>query len=323
MVDIFFLLTFIGFIIDLLVGDPPRLPHPVVFIGRSIARLEKLARRITASPGGLKTAGVAIVITVVAFSFGITALIMWAAWQVNDYLYLLLGAWIVSTTVAARGLAEAAGAIRQLLQTGDGAAARQRVSWIVGRDTEAMDKGDMVRATVETVAENINDAVVAPLFYACIGGPALAMAYRAVNTLDSMLGYKNDQYLHLGWASARLDDLAGYIPARLTGLALLLAAWLSGRDLRRAIGAWRRDAALHPSPNSGIPESVMAGAINIRLGGHNVYGGVASFRQYMGDPVEDLRPDHIGRAVDMLYQASALAALCMPTLAWLVQKLVS
>ncbi|AGL01341.1 cobalamin biosynthesis protein CobD [Desulfoscipio gibsoniae DSM 7213] len=319
---VFLIHTLMGFIIDLLVGDPPRLPHPVVFIGRGIARLEKLARCITSSPGGLKAAGVGIVIAIVTFSFGITSLIMWAAWQVSYYIYLLLGAWIVSTTVAARGLAEAAGAIRQLISEGDKNAARQQVGWIVGRDTKTMDRGQMVRATVETVAENINDAVVAPLFYACIGGPALAMAYRAVNTLDSMLGYKNDQYLYLGWAAARLDDLAGYIPARLTGLVLLLAAWLSGRDWRRAIRAWRRDAARHPSPNSGIPESAMAGAIHVRLGGHNVYSGVASFRHYMGDPLEDLRPDHIARAVDMLYLASVLAALCLPVLAWIALKLL-
>ncbi len=322
MIDIFLIQTFCGYIIDLLVGDPLRLPHPVVFIGRSIARLEKVARSIIATPAGLKAAGVGIAIVVVSMSFGLTALILWLARQANYCVYLLLGAWIVSTTVAARGLFEAAGAIRQLLLAGDQVAARRRVGWIVGRDTETMDTAQMVRATVETVAENLNDAVVAPLFYACIGGPALAIAYRAVNTLDSMLGYKNEQYLHLGWASARLDDLAGYIPARLTGLALLLAAWLSGRDWRRAINTWRRDAKQHPSPNSGVPESVMAGAIHVRLGGSNVYSGVASFRHYMGDPLEELRPDHIARAVDMLYLASALAALIMPTLAWVALQLL-
>ncbi|WP_449240580.1 adenosylcobinamide-phosphate synthase CbiB [Desulfoscipio gibsoniae] len=319
---IFFLQAIIGFVIDLLVGDPPRLPHPVVYIGRSIACLDKLARKITSSPRGLKAAGAGIAIAVVVGSFGFTALVLWAIGQVNYYVYLLLGAWIVSTTVAARGLADAAGAIRQLLLAGDDTAARRRVGWIVGRDTEAMDRGQMVRATVETAAENINDAVVAPLFYACLGGPALAMAYRAVNTLDSMLGYKNDKYLHLGWASARLDDLAGYIPARLTGLALLFAAWLSGRDWRRAVRAWVRDAAKHPSPNSGIPESVMAGAIHIRLGGRNVYGGVISFRQYMGDSLEEFRPDHITRAVDMLYLASAFAALGLPILVRGLQEII-
>jgi len=323
MMHAFFLHTLFGFIIDLLMGDPPRLPHPVVLIGRGITRLEKEARSIAASPGGLKTAGVGIAIVVVAVSYSVTALIMWVTWQANYYLYLLLGAWIVSTTVAARGLAEAAGAIRQLLLADDQAAARRRVGWIVGRDTETMDSEQMVRATVETVAENINDAVVAPLFYACLGGPALAMVYRAVNTLDSMLGYKNEQYLHLGWASARLDDVAGYIPARITGLALLLAAWVSGRDWRRGLSTWRRDAARHPSPNSGIPESVMAGAIHVRLGGRNIYGGVASFRRYMGEPLEELRPDHIARAVDMLYLASVLATLCLSALAWAVQKLIN
>ncbi|TYO97844.1 adenosylcobinamide-phosphate synthase CbiB [Desulfallas thermosapovorans] len=316
--NIFVLFALVGFIIDLLVGDPPRLPHPVVYIGRGIARLEKVARSVASSPLALKAAGVGIAITVVVVSFGVTMLILWAARQASYYVYLFLGAWIVSTTLATRGLAEAAGTIRQLLLADDQQVARRQVGYIVGRDTESMDREQMVRATVETVAENINDAVVAPLFYACLGGPALAMAYRAINTLDSMLGYKNDRYLYLGWASARLDDWAGYIPARLTGLVLLLAAWLSGRDWKRALRAWRRDAAGHPSPNSGIPESVMAGAIHVRLGGCNIYDGVASFRTYMGDPLEEFRPDHIVRAVDMLYLSSTCAVICLVVLAWLV-----
>jgi len=322
MLHTYFLLPILSLIIDLLVGDPPRLPHPVVLMGRFIACLEKKVRRMVASSWGLKVIGSGIAIVVVGVSYGVTAFIVWGAWQVNFYLYLLVSAWLVSNTIAARGLAETAGAIRQLLLTGDLAAARQQVGMIVGRDTDTMESEQLVRATVETVAENINDAVVAPLFYACLGGPALAMAYRAVNTLDSMLGYKNERYLHLGWASARLDDAAGYIPARLTGLALLLAAWLAGRDWRRGLSAWRRDAAKHPSPNSGVPESVMAGALHIRLGGQNIYGGVASFRQYMGDPLEKLNPKHIAWAVRLLYLSSAVAALGLSTMSWAWHKFI-
>jgi len=322
MLHTYFLLPILSLIIDLLVGDPPRLPHPVVLMGRFIACLEKKVRRMVASSWGLKVIGSGIVIVVVGVSYGVTAFIVWGAWQVNFYLYLLVSAWLVASTVAARGLAEAAGAIRQLLLADDLASARQQVGMIVGRDTDTMESEQLVRATVETVAENINDAVVAPLFYACLGGPALAMAYRAVNTLDSMLGYKNEQYLHLGWASARLDDAAGYITARLTGLALLLAAWLAGRDWRRGLSTWRRDASKHPSPNSGVPESVMAGAIHIRLGGQNIYGGVASFRQYMGDPLEKLNPEHIAWAVRLLYLSSAVAALGLSTMSWAWHKFI-
>jgi len=306
---IFFLQALMGYIIDILIGDPPRLPHPVVLIGKSIARLEGAAGKLFHSPAGLKTAGVILAVVVTGGSFGVTALLLYALREVSQLLFFLSGAWLVSTTIATKGLAVAAREIKQLLAGGDLPGARRQVGMIVGRDTADMDGRDVTRATVETVAENFVDAVAAPLFYAFLGGPALAMAYRAVNTLDSMLGYKNEKYMHLGWASARLDDLAGYVPARLAGGLLLFAAWLSNRNWRRAWQAWHRDAAKHPSPNSGIPESVMAGTLGIRLGGRNVYGGVVSHRAFMGEPCEELRPDHITRAVDMLYLGSLAAVL--------------
>ncbi len=307
--EIFYGQMILGYIIDLLVGDPSKLPHPVVLIGKIIERLEKTIRSMNLRPPALQAAGACLALAVVTVSFVAVHLLLQVALQVHYYLYLFLGAWIVSTTIATKGLADAAQDIRRLLAAGRLDDARIRVGWIVSRDTDNMDSRDITRATVETVAENLVDAVVAPVFYACIGGPALAMAYRAVNTLDSMLGYKNEKYIYLGWASARLDDAAGYIPARLTGCILVCAAWLSNRKWRGALAAWRQDAAAHPSPNSGIPESVMAGALGIRLGGRNVYGGVVSFRPYMGEPLESLRPDHINRAVDMLYLASLLAVM--------------
>ncbi|KJS11150.1 MAG: cobalamin biosynthesis protein [Peptococcaceae bacterium BRH_c8a] len=314
--EIFFWQALLGYIIDLLVGDPPRLPHPVVLIGNSIARLESVARKTFNSDAALKIAGVILAATVTVGSFAVTALLLYALREVSYLLFLLAGAWLVSTTIATKGLATAARDIKQLLAEGDLPGARRQVGMIVGRDTGDMDSGDVARATVETVAENFVDAVAAPLFYACLGGPALAMAYRAVNTLDSMLGYKNEKYMHLGWASARLDDLAGYVPARLAGGLLLFAAWLSNRDWRRAWRAWRRDAAAHPSPNSGIPESVMAGTLGIQLGGRNVYGGVVSHRAFMGEPGEEMRPDHINRAIDMLYLGALVAVLVVPVF-WL------
>lgn len=312
--DIFIVHIFVGYVIDLLIGDPRQMPHPVVIIGKGIELLEKKARYHFSSPLGLKIAGAFIVLVVIAASFAATSAILWVAWQINYYFFLLAGAWIFSTTIATRGLADAALEIRQMLLYGDLSLARQRVGWIVGRDTDTMSSEEMVRATVETVSENLNDAFMAPLFYACIGGPVLAMVFRAVNTLDSMLGYKNEKYMHLGWASARLDDFAGYIPARITGLLLVLVAWLSNRNWRRALSAWQRDASSHPSPNSGIPESVIAGTLGVRLGGRNVYGGVVSVRAYMGEQVEILRSDHIVRAVDMIYQASFVAILTVSVL---------
>lgn len=322
MIQVFVLQAICGYLTDLLVGDPPRIPHPVVMIGRGIVCLEKVARYLFSSPAGLKVAGAGIALVIPVLGYVITIFILWAAGQVSDWFALLLGAWLVSTTMATRGLAEAAQEIKFILTKGDLAAARQRVGWIVGRDTVDMPGDEIVRATVETTAENTVDAVVAPLFYACIGGPPLAMAYRAINTLDSMLGYKNEKYLHLGWASARLDDIAGYLPARITGIFMVMAAWLANRNWRGALACWKRDAALHPSPNSGIPESIMAGALGVRLGGANVYGGAISFRPYLGDQVELLRPDHIDRATHMLYLTAAIAALGCPVLVWAVYRIV-
>lgn len=308
--DMIVIQVLLGYFLDLVIGDPAMIPHPVVIIGNWIARLEKLFRKRVFSPTGLRIAGMAVALVITAGSYIVVSLLLIAALKVNFFIYMLIAAWLISTTIATRGLACAAKEIKEILVAGNLGWARVKVGWIVGRDTSEMASGDVTRATVETVAENLVDAVVAPIFYAIIGGPALAMAYRAVNTLDSMLGYKNEKYLHFGWAAARLDDIANYIPARLAGIALLIAAWLTNRDHRSALAAWRRDAKLHPSPNSGVPEAVMAGALGIRLGGRNVYGGVVSFRHYMGESCEALRPDHIARAIEMLYLGSFISLIC-------------
>lgn len=177
---------------------------------------------------------------------------------------------------------------------------------IVGRDTGHLDSPEIVRGTVETVAENIVDAILSPLFFALLGGAPLAMAYRAVNTLDSMVGYKNDKYRDLGWASARLDDIANYIPARMTALLLTLCAAHLRLDWRRCWHTVCRDARLHPSPNSGYPESAVAGALGIRLGGENVYHGVTSFRAYMGEPLRTMEPEDIIVTSRMMMWSSAI-----------------
>ncbi|MNI57531.1 cobalamin biosynthesis protein [compost metagenome] len=170
---------------------------------------------------------------------------------------------------------------------------------------------------METVAENIVDAVISPLFYALIGGAPLAMAYRAVNTLDSMVGYKNDKYIHLGWASARLDDVANYIPARLTALMLAAASWCLRLDAGSALRIVRRDASSHPSPNSGYPESAVAGALGIRLGGYNSYHGVMSFRAYMGDNTREMEAEDIPRTAKLMFFVSNSFVL-LATILWLI-----
>lgn len=287
------ILLLAAYVLDRLIGDPRSLPHPVVLMGKAISALERAIRRFVRNPRSLKRAGVLLPLLIAGSSWLITAVLLWLLAQISLWLALAAEAWLISTTIASRGLKDAGMAVYAELKKGDLPAARQALGMIVGRDTTQLDSPEIVRGTVETVAENIVDAIISPLLYALLGGAPLAMAYRAVNTLDSMVGYKNDKYIHLGWASARLDDVANYIPARITALLLTLCAWLLRLDWRRCWQMVRRDARLHPSPNSGYPESAVAGALGIRLGGVNVYHGVASFRAYMGEPLRSMEPDDI------------------------------
>lgn len=280
-------------VLDLLIGDPRWLPHPVIGMGKAIRRVEGWIRHWTKTDQGLKRAGILLPVIVVGGSFALAWLLLelcaaihpWLAWGVEIVL--------IATTIAIKGLREAGLEVYNHLRAGNIAEARHALSMVVGRDTAHLDEPEIVRGTVETVAENIVDAVIAPLFFAMIGGAPLAMAYRAVNTLDSMVGYKNEKYRYIGWASARLDDLANWIPARLTAGLLIMAAAMMSLQWKKAIKMVRRDARKHPSPNSGFPESAVAGALGIRLGGENSYQGVLSFRAYMGDPDRPLEAEDI------------------------------
>jgi adenosylcobinamide-phosphate synthase len=188
------------------------------------------------------------------------------------------------------------------------------LSYIVGRDTEQLDEPEIWRALVETVAENTSDGIIAPLFWLTIGGPVFAMAYKSVSTLDSMVGYKNQRYLQLGWASARMDDLLNYIPARLSALLLILAAPLAGRSAAAAMRITYRDRLNHPSPNSGHPESAAAGALGVRLGGTASYGGVPSWKEYIGDPLQPLDESSYRDMIKLMYISTLLmAVLCVIT----------
>lgn len=315
-----FVLT--AFLLDLLVGDPRWIPHPVVLIGKAIEKLERLSRRISQNAAALKITGVLTAAIIVAGSWGLTWLLLRWVFNLNYWAGAVLSIWLISTTIAARGLAGAAGEIYILLQSGNLAEARRKVGMIVGRDTGNMESGCVIRASVETVAENIVDGVVAPLFYAFIGGAPLAMAYRAVNTLDSMLGYKNERYINFGMASARLDDIANYIPARLTGLFLLAAVWLFRMDVKGSLGAILRDASGHPSPNSGITEAAVAGALGVRLGGMNYYNGCGSFRAYMGKDLTPLEPGHIKQTIRLMYLSSFIAVLTGVLISYFLKRLM-
>jgi adenosylcobinamide-phosphate synthase len=322
-------------LLDLLIGDPRSAWHPVALTGRLISAWERLLYRQGISPLARRMAGAMLVLGTVLPVWLLVYLCL--AWLHRLYLppaagahrgqpgmlqlwaciYLVAGAIFLWATISIRSLDRAAREILGMLRRGDLAEARRRLSFIVGRDTDRLDPEQITRATVETLAENISDGVIAPLFYFLLGGPALACAYRAVNTLDSMVGYRNERYRDFGMAAARLDDVANFLPARLTMLLLAGSALLLGLEWRQA---WRlswRDASKHPSPNSGYPEAAVAGALGVQLGGLNYYGGVPSLRALMGDPKEILAPRHIEAAIRMLYGTVALF-LVITIIGWLL-----
>lgn len=298
-----------AYLMDRIVGDPRTLPHPVVMIGWWISLLERWIRRCIKQEKYVKAAGVLLPLLIVTGSYAVVWLIIWAAALVSPWLAFALSAWLISTTIATKGLADAGLEIMHHLLTGNIVEARRSLSKVVGRDTEHLDEPEICRGAVETVAENIVDAIISPLIYAAIGGAPLAMAYRATNTLDSMVGYKNEKYRNLGWASARFDDVANYIPARLTALLLVAASWLLRLDYQQSWRMIKRDAHLHPSPNSGLPEAAVAGALGVQLGGLNTYQGVASHRAKMGDAHRPLRAEDVQTTVRLMYLASLLSVL--------------
>ncbi|MEC0238405.1 adenosylcobinamide-phosphate synthase CbiB [Paenibacillus dokdonensis] len=304
-----------AFILDLLIGDPRWIPHPVIGMGKAIKKLEAWIRR-SFQPGNLKRAGVLLPVLVAGGSLVITWALLKLLSLIHPWLAWAAEVVLIATTIAVKGLKDAGLEVYRHLKKGDLPAARNSLGMIVGRETSHLDEPEIVRGTVETVAENIVDAVISPLLYALIGGAPLAMAYRAVNTLDSMVGYKNEKYIHLGWASARLDDIANWIPARLTALLLKLSALILRMDYQRAFRMVRRDARKHPSPNSGFPESAVAGALGIRLGGMNVYHGVSSFRAYMGDATRPMEARDIRLTNRLLLTVSVLFVVLALLVVW-------
>lgn len=293
-------LLLIAIIIDLIIGDPSWYPHPVVIIGRGINLLENLLRRICGSRFE-RIAGLILSIIIISSTFMVVDKLLDVAYYFNYYLGLIAELWILATTLAVKGLTRAGNSIYQPLVVGDLAAARKKLDGIVGRDTEGLSAENIIRGTIETIAENTSDGIIAPLFYAALGGAPAAMAYKAVNTLDSMLGYKNEEYYDFGWAAARIDDLANWIPARLTAFLFVIAAFLSGDNWQGAKEIIFRDAAKHPSPNAGFPEAAVAGALNLKLGGVNYYQGQESFRAYLGTGAEKFKLQQIKDIIKLLY----------------------
>jgi adenosylcobinamide-phosphate synthase len=304
-------------LLDLLLGDPRRLPHPVRLIGRMIEILENPLRKFTPSQ---RFNGSLLAVMVIAAAGGVTcAALRLAAW-IHPLAADAVSVLFLYTALSIRDLVKHSTEVYRGLKSGDLAAARSKVAWMVGRDTDVLDEKGVIRAAVESVAENTVDGVVAPLFFAALFGPVGTMMYKAVSTLDSMIGYRNEKYFHFGRAAARIDDAANFLPARITAPLMAIGALLTGN---RPVQAWRiclRDRRHHASPNSGIPEAAMAGALGVQLGGPLLRKGVLTELPTMGDALTPLEKTHILKANAVMLASSLAAAAIFTAARWMVEK---
>jgi adenosylcobinamide-phosphate synthase len=315
-----------AFCLDLLIGDPRNMPHPVKIIGRGISVMENAVRRFSGTGSSLKTGGVILALSIVLATFLATfavnhmIMILMKSGRLLSVIGILAMVILTATTIAVRGLLDSAKSVIIAIKAGSEREARQNLGMIVGRDTACLSEKGMLKATIETLAENLSDGIVAPLFYFAIGGLPLAMAYKAVNTLDSMVGYKNERYIDLGWASAKLDDIANYLPARIAGGLIVLAVGIyrlffgTASSLARAgktFAIMIRDGRNHSSPNSGIPEAAMAGGLGVMLGGPSTYGGILVEKPYIGD---EINTDYLAAAEQTLDIILIASLLCLSLL---------
>lgn len=301
----------LGFCIDLIFGDPHSIPHPVVLIGRLISATEKLVRKIfPKTVRGENVAGGVLWLLVVLISTAVPLGILYLGYKISPWLGLALESIMCWQILATKSLKVESMKVYTALKAGDPAEYRRAVSMIVGRDTAALDDRAVARAAVETVAENTSDGIIAPMLYLAIGGAPLGFFYKAVNTMDSMLGYVEMPYKNIGLVPAKMDDFFNFLPARLSALLMLLAGWLEGLDIRRGWRIWRRDRRNHASPNSAQTESVCAGLLGLRLAGDAYYHGVLHKKPYIGDPVREIEYEDIPRACRLLY-GTAIVSLVL------------
>lgn len=337
----------IAYFIDLVAGDPYWLPHPVRFIGWLVKKYEGLLRRmigdrpaaeagtgsIAANGAGIgetgrmdgrkdglekiagrRRAGGILMLAVTATTFLAAFLILKIAWLLHPIAYHIVNIYLIYTALATKCLAVEAGKVHEALEMRDLAEARKRVGMLVGRETEHLDEGEITRAVIETTAENTVDGIVSPLFYAIIGtffglGAPLAYAFKAISTLDSMVGYMNDKYIDFGRVSARTDDAANFIPARLSGLLIPFSALLCGLNMKKSFAIMKRDRRNHKSPNCAYPEAAFAGALGIRLGGTNIYFGRPVEKPTIGDPDKEAATEDIVKSVRLMYASSFVSLL--------------
>ena len=297
-----------GFVLDALFGDPAWLPHPVVYMGKAISRLEKFLRpRLPKTPQGELLGGAIVAFCLPVGTFLLTGLVCWGAARLHPLLGLAVQMFWCGQALAARGLVQESTNVYKELKKPDLPGARKAVSRIVGRDTAELTAEGVTKAAVETVAENASDGVIAPLLYMLIGGAPLALTYKAINTMDSMLGYKNEKYLYFGRVPAKLDDVANYLPSRLAALLWVAAAAFTHNDAKGAWKIWRRDRRRHASPNSAQTESACAGALGVQLAGPAYYFGQYYPKLTIGDALRPIEPEDILRANRMMVAESILA----------------
>lgn len=308
---------FLALILDQLLGDPRWFPHPVRLIGWLQLRCEKLSRTYLRA----RTAGVVTVILSLTIVVSVVALLLLAAIKVHPLAYHAMSVFLLYTCFATRDLARHGRWVYQALKCKDLDLARVRVGWIVGRDTAELDRAGVARAGVESVAESLVDGVTAPLFYAFFGGPIGTMLYKVINTGDSMFGYKNEKYQEFGWAAAKLDDVANFIPARLTAWLIPVSAFILGLDHKQSRAILQRDCHNHASPNSGYSEAAVAGALGIQLGGTNIYFGKPVVKPTIGDAVTEVKPKHLLQSIQLMEMTTMLVFGAGCGLFWLANVL--
>jgi len=306
-----------SYIADLIFGDPQWLPHPVRGIGKVIEWLDRmLNKKDTLWMGRLK--GMILAFIVIGISGFLAYLFITTARKLHPLVGNLAWAYLGYTALSVRDLFLKSKAVLKKIEANSLAEARIKLSQIVGRDTQNLSEDKIVKAAIESIAESTNDGIVAPLFYLILGGPVLAIIYKAINTLDSMVGYKNERYIHFGWFSAKLDDIANFLPSRINGLLIPVSSFILRKNFRDSFKIMLRDGRKHPSPNSGISEAAMAGALGIRLGGPSTYHGELQDKPYIGEDKVAIRPLLINEALSISFVASLLMILIGVLVKWAI-----
>ncbi|WP_370832383.1 adenosylcobinamide-phosphate synthase CbiB [Clostridium sp.] len=312
--------TILGFLLDLIIGDPQNPIHPIRIIGSLCKATEKFFRKVLKK--SLKIAGLLTWITVVLIVFLFNYFLLKGAYAINNVLGVILSSIMIYFCISTKALkVEGLKVVKYVIQD-DIEGARKQLSYIVGRDTKNLDKEAILKAVVETVAENMSDGVIAPLFYVGIGGAPLAFLYKAVNTMDSMFGYKNDKYIEFGYFPAKLDDVFNYIPARLSGYFIFIASFVLGLDYKNSFKIYKRDKNNHSSPNSAHPEAAVAGALNVQLGGANYYFGKLVEKPTIGEDIEKIDIHKVNKTNNILY-CSAILGCCMALIInWIINLII-